>query len=272
MEYLPVRVRIKFFLKNILPTRLFEIIRSIWIYVAQCFDNQNNIVNKYQDLFISRYGRKVQGGPFKGMNYVDEAIGSTYFHKLVGHYEAVLHDFFEEIRTKEIKNIIDVGAAEGYYLIGLGLVFSEANLIGFEIDELGRRLTKELYEKNSLKNKISLFGKADAANVEKCITANTFLLCDCEGGELDILDPVCFPKFKDVDYALVELHDFLRPGIKEILCDRFKDTHNIEFIQFDLANPNKFPFLSVIGDKNDLYILRRERAWQEQQWMVLRKK
>lgn len=271
-EYLPLRVRAKLFLKKLFPKSLFRMTQSLWIHTFARFVKGQDILAKYTKLFLSRHPMVVQAGPFKDMRYVDKAIGSSYLHKLIGSYEAILHPYIETLRNRQFNTIIDIGSAEGYYLVGFGQMFPEARLIGFEIEEKGRELSKELYAKNNLTNKLSLFGEATKENVAPIITENTLLICDCEGGEIDILDPENFPMFKKIDTAIIELHDFIHPNIKEALVERFKDTHTITIVPFALAEPKDFPFFTSITDQKDLYELRRERGAQEQEWMILEKK
>lgn len=271
-EYLPIRVRVKLLLRKILPKGLFAAVQSIWLRVFARFIKGQDILTMYTKQFLSQHPMVVQAGPFKSMKYVDRAIGSSYLHKLIGSYEAVLHPYIEVLKQKQFDTILDIGSAEGYYLIGLGKMFPTAHLIGFELEEEGRDLSKELYAKNNLTNKLSLFGEATKENVAPLITENTLLVCDCEGGEVDILDPENFPALKKINTAIIELHDFIRHHIKETLVTRFKDTHTITIVPFALAEPGKFPFFATVTNQKDLYELRRERGWQEQEWMILEKK
>jgi hypothetical protein len=206
------------------------------------------------------------------MKYVDSAIGSSYLHKLIGCYEAILHPYIRSLEGRGFDTILDIGSAEGYYLAGFGKMFPSARLIGFEIEEKGRELSKELCEKNGLKNELILLGEATADNVVPLITAKTLLICDCEGGEMDILDPSGRPELSGFEAAIIELHDFIRPNIKETLIERFKDTHDISIIPFVLPNPEDFPYLASIKNEKDRYEVRRERGWQEQEWMLLERK
>lgn len=271
-QYLPIRVRAKLFIKKILPAKLFNFVKSIWINIFARFVGDNNILAKYETIFLSKFPKVVQAGPFEGMKYVDKAVGSSYLHKLIGSYEAILHPYIKTLEGKDFDTFLDIGSAEGYYLIGFGKIFPNMYLIGFDLEETGRNLSKEMYEKNNLTNKLSLFEEATSKNVAPLITENTLLMCDCEGGEIDILDPENFSEFKKVKTAIIELHDFIRPNAKEILTSRFKDTHNIKIIPFALANPQDFPFFSLVTNEKDLYELRRERGCQEQEWMILERK
>jgi hypothetical protein len=271
-EYLPFRVRSKLLLKKLLPTKLFDFVRLVWISFFAKMVGDKDVIAKYQKIFLSQSPKIVQEGPFKGMQYVDMAVGSSYLHKLVGSYEAILHPYISKLRKEHFDVIIDIGSAEGYYMVGFGQMFPNAELVGFELEETGRNLNRELYTKNNLTNNLTLLGEATKENVSSYITKDTLIICDCEGGEIDILDPVNASAFKNVKTAIIELHDFIRPKAKEILTERFKDTHTIAIIPFALANPDDFPFLATVTDKKDLYELRRERGCQEQEWMILERK
>ncbi len=271
-EYVPVRVKIKHTLRNLLPKSLFTLINKVWINTFARFFKVQDVLDKYTALFLQNNPKVVQGGPFTGLQYVDKAVGSNYLHKLVGSYEAVLHPVWSKIFQKHFDTVIDIGAAEGYYLVGLGQKFPQTKLVGFETESRGRDLIAEMYQKNNLQNELILEGTATVNNVPSYITENTLLICDCEGGELDILNPDLESAFKKIDTAIVELHDLMRPGIKETLTKRFSPTHTINFVQFKTADPRQFPFLASIQNQSEQYEILRERGWQEQDWMILNRK
>lgn len=271
-QYIPARVKVRLFLRNILPKALFSLINKLWIYTFAHFFRVQDVLEKYTELFLQSNSKVVQGGPFAGLSYVDKAVGSNYLHKLVGSYEAVLHPTLAEIFQNKFDTVIDIGAAEGYYLVGLGQKFPKARLIGFETESTGRELITEMYKKNNLHNDLILEGTATTSNVVPYITGATLLICDCEGGELDILNPSAEVAFAKVQTAVIELHDFIRPRIKEALTKRFSATHHITLVPFKMANPNDFPFLKSIQNHKDQYEILRERGWQEQEWMILNRK
>ncbi len=271
-QYVPLRVKIRLWLKSFLPQKLFSLISKIWINTLARFFKVQNVLERYTAEFISKNPKVVQAGPFIGLAYVDKAVGSNYLHKLIGSYESILHPFIDSIKTKKFDTIIDIGAAEGYYLVGFGRMFKEAKLVGFEIEQTGRDLISELYSKNQLNNKLILLGEATAENASEYITDSTLLVCDCEGAELDILNPDKNNNWLKVDTAIIELHDFIRPGIKESLIKRFFDTHNISIIPYKMADVTLFPFLDSIKNKAEQYEVLRERGWQEQEWMILTRK
>lgn len=271
-EYIPFRVRLRSHLKSVLPKAVFSIVSHLWQSTGARLYNVQNVLESYTEKFLSSYPKVVQGGPFKGLQYVDKAVGSNYLHKLIGSYEGVLHPVLNQICQKNFDTIIDIGAAEGYYLIGLGQKFAGAKLIGFETESAGRELISEMYKKNDLKNELVLKGTATATNVAPFITESTLLICDCEGGELDILNLDTEEVFRKIDTAIIELHDFIRPRIKEVLIKRFSPTHTISLVPFKMADPNEFPFLAEISNRSEQYEILRERGWQEQEWMILERR
>lgn len=268
-EFIPARVRAKRFLKRFLPASAFRVINTLWIRGFARFFKVQGIVERYTAQFIATEPLMVHGGPFAGMQYVDRAVGSNYLHKLIGSYEAVLHPYLEQLQRKPFDTIIDIGAAEGYYLIGLGRLFPEARLVGFETEAEGRGLIEALYTKNALKNQLVLEGEATAENVVPYLTERSLLVCDCEGGEMDILRPDLFNAYSAVDTFIIELHDFIRPGIKQALLERFSSTHTATIVPFKMAETEAFPFLKAVENNRDRFELRRERGWQEQEWLVL---
>ncbi len=266
---IPIRVRIRTLLETLLPRSVFALISKVWRNTGAHFYDVQGLVDTYTQQFLKQYPRVVQGGPFAGMVYVDKAVGSNYLHKLIGSYEAILHPIIHEIALKKFQTVIDIGSAEGYYLAGLGRILPQANLIGFEIEESGRKLTRELCALNNVRNSLTLFGEATATNVANAVTSDTLVICDCEGAEFDILNPIEEERLFLVDMYVIELHDFIRPGIKEALLQRFAQTHTSRLIPFEMVDPTHFPFLANIADKNHRYELCRERGWQQQEWLVL---
>lgn len=232
-------------LKKIAPIFLFNTIRFIWrktllrlvIYIR----GEKNLIYKRE--FLAKFGYNVIGGPFKGLRYVEESISSSYILKLIGVYEEILHGTIENIKKRNYTTIIDIGCAEGYYLIGLGLSIKNATLVGYDIEEKALSLTKKLYSINNLSNKIHLIKDCSASDLNQRIDNHTFLLCDAEGFEYEILNPIHVPSLSHVETFVIEIHDFAVPDIKETLIERFKKTHNIEVNTFKNGDPKKYPFL-----------------------------
>lgn len=272
MTYLPLRVRAKLFIKKFLPVSVFIFIQSVWRKTFSKIIDQTKTIDAYTRDFIAKNGLIVAGGPFAGLNYVGEAAGSNYLTKLIGVYEEILHPIMETAKQRNYDTIIDIGCAEGYYLIGLGRSLPSAHLIGYDIDQKALALTKKLYELNHLPNKLTLIGDCTPSDLDSSIDDNTLLICDAEGFEYTALDATSTPTLKNVRTFIVELHDFAVPGIKKILTDRFEKTHEVHVVKFKNGDASKYPYLMTIRNQSHLYTLLRERGEQEQEWLILEKK
>ena len=168
---MPIHVKIKLWLKQLLPKKLFETILKIWRATLAPFFTHNPD-RKYLKRFISQHGLTIIDGPFADMKYIDQSSGSVLLHKLAGYYEAILHPTIEEIKTESYDTIIDIGCAEGYYLVGLGIASPNSHLYGYDMDETALARMQKLAEINNLKNKIT----ADPTCLPEKLTKQIILL------------------------------------------------------------------------------------------------
>jgi tRNA G46 methylase TrmB len=126
---------------------------------------------------------RIVSGPFRGMRYNLVACGSAHSAKLLGTYEKELHAIIDEILAERFEEIIDIGAAEGYYAVGLALSSpSPRRVIAFEAQEQGRQLLQELAAGNSLKN-VDIRGACDVMGLEQALAGGRpkLIICDVEG-------------------------------------------------------------------------------------------
>ena len=116
-------------------------------------------------LVEQRTGRRVRAGPFAGMNYVNRSCGSAYLPKLLGTYERELHGASEKICSMKPGLILNVGAAEGYYTVGLARRNPHARVIGFEMNLHGRQALREMTELNDVADRIEVRGQCEPADL-----------------------------------------------------------------------------------------------------------
>jgi hypothetical protein len=268
----PLHVRCKKTLQTILPQSLFANISKFWrLYLAKYFTDEH-ADDRYYNEYTSKYGLNVTGGPFSGLSYITESAGSVLLLKLVGSYEEILHPVMDEVKNSFFDTVIDIGCAEGYYLVGIGKHKQNVHLIGYDIDERALKLTQKLAHHNKLTNKLLLDTQCTFAKLEKQITDNTLLICDAEGFEDTILNPSACNALSKVKMFIIETHEFAKAGVTETLKNRFGETHNLEILTFKMADADSYPFFSTIVNKKHLYHLLRERGEQEQQWIIARLK
>src|SRR5947209_6694984 len=88
----------------------------------------------------------VNDGPFAGTRYIHGAVGSAYVPKLLGIYERELNARIEHACALKFPLIVDIGAAEGYYAIGLARRNPQARVLAFEMEAKGQSALKHMAE------------------------------------------------------------------------------------------------------------------------------
>jgi len=217
--------------------------RNISFLLTKDFNTTSNniIYSNFVNQFKKEYGQEVIYGPFSGLKYPSfESYGSALLPKLIGTYEHELHHIIEDVSKRKIYNlIIDIGAAEGFYAIGLAKIFKDKKVIAFETSSKARKLIKEMASINNVLHLIQIKGECTIENLNNCLLEKKGLIvCDCEGQELTILDPEKIPKLLKYD-IIVELHDYSSSGltVTELMKKRFEKSHSLNFINIQANKP-----------------------------------
>ena len=189
----------------------------------------NIFKNNFKKLFFYR----ILGGPFKGLLYIKESFCSGYFPKIFGTYELEIVKYIV-LGCKDADYVIDIGAAEGYYAVGLLFNNPKLRCIAFECDKVARHLLDSLAILNNVADRLICFDKADCVSLQTVLSQNGrgFFVVDIEGGEFELIDPVKVPGLKTIEF-IVEIHDWFYPELNanSIFRDRFSFTHNIKEIK-----------------------------------------
>lgn len=177
-------------------------------------------------------GSRVHTGPFAGMRYIHHALGvqsSAYCPKLLGTYEQELHQLVEGLRTgSSYSHVINIGAGEGYYAIGLARCLPQSRVTAYEADADSRVILRRMAELNGVSARMTVRESCTPSRLQEEMggPGKTLIVCDVEGAEQELLDPIAIPALAHAD-ILVELHDFLIPGISDVIRQRFAGTHQI---------------------------------------------
>lgn len=211
---------------------------------------------------------RVYGGPFKGMRYVRTAVGSAYLPKLLGTYEMEIQGEVQKVIGQNWNHIVNVGAAEGYYTVGLATKCSKARVTAFETDPKARRLIRDLAAMNGVR--VEVFGTCGSEELARVLqgTEPTLLFCDIEGAEAELLDPESIGALRTAS-LLVEVHEGLVPGMGAVLTDRFAATHRLQWFHQSTRVRQDFPWAgfvpSLYPDRHILSLLdearRRRTDW-----------
>lgn len=221
-------------------------------------------------VFHSTSGR-VQTGPFKNMLISPKSMwgDGDVAGKLLGVYENELHQYIELATQATPDTVINIGSAEGYYSVGMALRLPTVPVTAVDLDPRAAEIVRENAQANQTKNLTAITHQADTKWIELACrdVAKPFLILDCEGAELTLLDPTQAPSLKK-SIILVESHDCIIAGITQQLIERFQSTHNITVIDQSAKDPYQFDFLRSVSDC-DKWCLVHEGRPSTMQWLFM---
>ena len=222
-----------------------------------------------------RSHQQIQSGPFRGMAYVEQSIGSTYLSKLLGVYELELHSLLEEICTENFDTVLNIGAAEGYYAVGLARRMPSSQIIAFESEVAGQKLIRALAEKNNVQQRVEIRGVCSPATLADSLrhSGKTLVLMDIEGAEAALLDPALAPELKRA-FILVELHDSAYGPEGEPISKRFTATHTLREVWARARTPQDLPVrfstLETLLLKKYILLAMEEYRSEKTRWFYLK--
>jgi hypothetical protein len=216
----------------------------------------------------------VLNGPFSGMCYPSpETVMSAYYPKILGCYEAELHPTLLSLRERDYQLIVDIGCAEGYYAVGLGLLFPKARVHAFDTDSRALELCREMALRNGLGERLETGSHCSQQTlVDYDFPERSLLFCDCEGYEAELFTRHSLNNLVTCD-LIIETHDHLCPGVSSTLIERFNETHSCRRIctYDDLQKLYLYRFPETDSLPHEVRTaLFREWRYTHQEWLVLR--
>ena len=180
--------------------------------------------------YVEQHGLTVRRGPLQGLAYPLDLVGKVdaLVPKLIGSYEAELHDSLERLLAPTVVNI---GSADGYYSVGLARRGSSVR--AFDPDRTASKICTRLAEANG----VTLRRGGAVKPAALTDLEDALIICDCEGCEAEALSPEALRACK----LIVELHDFVRPGLGDEVIARFSRTHEIDVIHQQPRDAADFP-------------------------------
>lgn len=204
-------------------------------------------------------------GLLKGLKLADDAWWGApdKASMLLGLYE---QELLETLCSKPLTDrsyFIDIGAADGYYGIGLVMAGFFKKSFCFEISEKGRQTIKENAKVNGVSERVEVFGAADHTLAQQlpqgCID-DAVVLVDIEGGEFDVLNKEFLKRFQNA-YILIEIHNWIE-GFEEkyfnllLAANQYFEIDTVEPVVRDLT---KFTELNDFTDDNRYLICSEGR-------------
>jgi hypothetical protein len=216
----------------------------------------------------------VAQGPFRGMRYISSAFHSEVLPKLVGTYECEVYPAIETICQAACDRIVDIGAAEGYYAVGMAMRNPSATVVAFEMNPSGRYYLRQLARRNGVSERVQILGTCDLDSLASSLAGarRPAVICDCEGAEDSLLRPDRVEPLAQ-SYILVETHDGLDTangpltGITDRLVQRFQSTHTIEIIGSRARSREDLAVDCRLSSEEAVQAMDEGRPWA--QWMVM---
>jgi hypothetical protein len=221
-------------------------------------------------------GSTVLSGPFAGTKlFLSPLSGRHLLGYLLGTQEIELRDAIEQVVSRDYATIINVGAADGYYALGLARCLPHACVLAFEAETSHHKHLMLSARANGVAERIFVRGfctQRDLGTALATVRKPALVLADIEGGEFDLLDPNAIAALRDVD-LLVETHDQYIENCTDTLLSRFSSTHQIQRFYGRPRVASDFPtdalpLLARIFPETAVELMN-ERRKQPQQWLLL---
>lgn len=215
--------------------------------------------NMLENLLVERSGDRVLSGPFQGMVYATRSSEGSRNPRLIGCYEACLTPVIEEIVAGGYRTVVDIGAAEGYYAVGLAMRMPQARIFARDTDQKAHAACARIAAANGVADRVEIGGVVTHEDFANLIQGKTVIICDTEGAEEQLLDPVAAPGLRQVD-ILVEVHEGMKAGRVDLLHSRFASSHDIQRIERRLDDGGLPEWAEGLGDLDRLLLLWEWRS------------
>lgn len=216
----------------------------------------------------------VARGPFAGMHYPRRLGDIVHTAKLVGAYECELHDAVETLLARRPSLVVNIGAGDGYYAVGLARRRAadgeSVRVLAVDPDPIAQRACRDTARRNGVAAQLVHLARLDAAGLEPHLrdaTGRALVVVDAEGFEEECLDLAQAPSLAHAD-LLIETHDFARPGVHARLTARLGVTHDVREIAIAARTAAAYPELAAI-DPTVARGLLDEFRHVPQAWLVL---
>ncbi|WP_431857391.1 hypothetical protein [Azospirillum sp.] len=218
-------------------------------------------------VLVERTQRVVAGGPFAGMRLLDEVSDGCYLPKLMGTYEGALHLHFDAACTRGYDAVVNIGCAEGYYAVGFARRLPQAQVHAYDIDPNARRLCANMARLNGVGERLHIADRFDGAMFAGFAGKRTLVVCDIEGGEVDLIRPDLFPALRGMD-LIMELHDWGGNPASTIVPPRFAATHEVVVLD-GRSRAGRLPdALSTLSELDQMVVTWEGRR-EQTPWAVM---
>ena len=222
---------------------------------------RRNTIGKKVYLF---YNGKVAYGLFQGLTIPEQSAWSGSMDtgpKILGTYEKQVQLWISERNFKSIV-FLHIGAADGYFALGLITSKIAKLTIAYEISHKDRNAINSLSVQNGISNKIELKGEATTSSIidELKNSKIDLILIDIEGGEYELVNRELLFAAQN-SFLIIEIHRYgTRHSLAEFraLCETF---HKVEELNdFEKKIPRDI-FTENLTDNERMLLLSEGRAY-----------
>jgi Methyltransferase FkbM domain len=218
------------------------------------------------------FNSTVKYGPFHGLKLTTEAWWSETDRaaQLLGLYEQEILESLERI-PDEYDVFIDLGAADGYYGIGVLINNLFKRSYCFEQNLTSRKLIEKNAISNDVRDRIEIRGFASKTfykEIPSDIIDRSVLFIDIEGAEFNLLDKETFQAFSK-SIVFIELHEwFFEDGDEKVqkLRNDAAATHKATELTMTSRDLSKFGELKKLHD-DDRWLICSEGRGQMMTWL-----
>jgi hypothetical protein len=228
---------------------------------------------------ISKYLLKISDGivlygEFKGLHLSNQSWwgNSSMSTMILGTYEM---EVVKEICavSQDFKYFIDIGAADGFYAVGLLANGKFEHSFAFEMSKQGRESMFANACMNGVDHSLTIYEKAESdfyLDLPSHVRDNSVILIDVEGYEFQIVTNE-FCDFFEKSIIFIEIHEWLVPNgnlalidLKKIVSQKFE----VEYINSGSRNPSLYPELDNF-EEEFRWLAFSEGRVRHQYWLKL---
>ena len=237
-------------------------------------DGISRVQNRLSKRFFYSFNGKIRYGPFTNMKLSEDSSWGKNSRNaiLFGLYEKEILDKLI-VLSNRYRNFIDLGAADGYYGIGVVLNHFFERAFCYESSKKGREIISKTAYINGVSSSIFIRGTATGdfyRDFDQEILDDSVILVDIEGGEFEILNTRVFQAFQNSCF-IIELHEWMVPDGREKLDTLKKEAgeyFEMEILRMSSRDPGAFYELQNLPDF-ERWLICSEGRNQIQNWLVL---
>ncbi|WP_248321321.1 MULTISPECIES: hypothetical protein [unclassified Caballeronia] len=195
--------------------------------------------------------------------------------KLLGLYELEVCELIGRIHGGR-STFIDLGAADGFYGIGLVSTGLFERSICYEIDQASRDNLRHLAIERGIANRVDIRGAATSGFADELAAQgvdfkDAVVLCDIEGHEFETLTGECLRTLRHA-HVIVEIHDFMIVGPQRhewlpSLIARASEFFDVAEIKAGARDLSRIPLIADHWTDSDRWLLCSEGRAKPMTWL-----